>query len=167
VHIVLLVEKVWTKIMMKQGLREFPKNNITVIYADDLLNYDERERALFHNKFWVFDDDIAILGGQNILDSENISTGFNHQSRDTDLLVQGPAVTDISKSFFLLLDRFNYKDKCSSEQLGYLEAYIESLEKRIILEEEQGLRGQQNYSQKLNNVNTRMDGVCRYIILNK
>lgn len=164
VQVVLLVEKVWTKIMMKQGLRDFPKNNIIVIYADDLLKYDERERALFHNKFWVFDDDIAIIGGQNILDSENISTGFNHQSRDTDLLVQGPAVADISNSFFFLLDRFNFKNKCSADQISFLERYMESLEKRIVLEEKQGLRGQQNYAAILNNVNTRMDGVCRYII---
>lgn len=164
VHVVLLVEKVWTKIMMKKGLRDFPKNNITVLYADDLMKYDERERALFHNKFWVFDDDIAILGGQNILDSENISTGFNHQSRDTDLLVQGPAVTDISSSFFSLLDRFDYKKKCSADQITYLEAYKKSIEKRLGQEVKEGVRGQQNYAEKLNNVNTRMKGVCRYII---
>ncbi len=164
VHVVLLVEKVWTKIMMKKGLRDFPKNNITVLYADDLMKYDERERALFHNKFWVFDDDIAILGGQNILDSENISTGFNHQSRDTDLLVQGPAVTDISISFFSLLDRFDYKKKCSADQITYLEAYRKSIENRLGQEEKEGVRGQQNYAEKLNNINTRMDGVCRYII---
>ena len=39
--------------MMKKGLRDFPKNNITVLYADDLMKYDEATSSynLFLEKY--------------------------------------------------------------------------------------------------------------------
>lgn len=164
VHVVLLVEKVWTKLMMKKGLRDFPKNNITVIYADDFLKYDRQDRALFHNKIWIFDEEIAIVGGQNILNSDNISTGFNHQSRDSDLLVEGPAVTDISQSIIEIFERYNYQLKCSEEQIRYIEQFQKNMQNRLSHEYEEKQRGSEIYQEKLENPSTRMAGVCRYII---
>ncbi|MFD1316262.1 phospholipase D-like domain-containing protein [Namhaeicola litoreus] len=164
VHIVLVVEKVWTKLMMKKGLKEFPKNNITVIYADDLLKYDNHKRALFHNKIWVFDEETAIVGGQNILNSDNISTGFNHQSRDSDLLVRGPAVTDISKSVIEILEKYNYQKKCTEDQIRYIKDFQKSLSSRLDAEVLDKKRGTAIYQEKLENPDSRMMGVCRYII---
>ncbi len=164
VHVILLVEKVWTKLMMKKGIRDFPKNNITVIYADDFLNYDRQERALFHNKIWIFDEEIAIVGGQNILNSDNISTGFNHQSRDSDLLVEGPAVTDISESIIEILERYNYQLKCSEEQIKYIEKFQKNMQNRLSHEYEEKQRGSEIYRDKLQDPSTRMSGVCRYVI---
>ena len=164
VHIILLVEKVWTKLLMKQGLRDLPKNNITIIYADDLLKYDQHEKALFHNKIWIFDNDIAIVGGQNIIDSDNISSGFNHQSRDTDLLVIGPAVTDISESFIKLIERYDYQKKCDANKIEYIENFKERIQERFLEESGQKLRGQDFYKEIMEDPSKRMKGVCRFVI---
>ena len=164
VVVYLIVEKVWTKLMMKKAMRKFKNSDVVIIYADDLMNIEKNTVALFHNKIFVFDGETAIVGGQNILDSDNISSGYNHQSHDTDLLIEGPAVTDIAKSFIDLLESYNYDKKANKPQIKLIKDYQDQIQNRLKLEKEQKLRGQENYKEKLQNKETRMDGVCRFVI---
>ncbi len=164
VHVYLIVEKVWTKLLMKKGMKPLKNSKVVVIYADDLINAEKNRTALFHNKIWVFDGETAIIGGQNIIDSDNISSGYNHQSHDTDLLVEGAAVTDITNSYINLLKHYNYEKRSSSRQLAFMEDLQERNDKRFNLEIENKLRGKDIYKEKLLDKNTRLDGVCRYII---
>ncbi len=53
-----------------------------------------------HSKFWIRDGEEAIIGGQNILADENLSTGFNDRYRDTDAWIHaGPTITDLEGAF--------------------------------------------------------------------
>ena len=164
VQVYLIVEKVWTKLLMKKGMRPFKKSNVVVIYADDLLNNKKHHTALFHNKIFVFDDKVAIVGGQNIIDSDNISSGYNHQSRDSDLLIEGPAVTDIAHSFIDLLEDYHYEKKSETTQIAYIESFQRQMNDRYQFELENNLRGEAIYKDKLLNKNSRLDGVCRFVI---
>ncbi|MEN8124034.1 MAG: phosphatidylserine/phosphatidylglycerophosphate/cardiolipin synthase family protein [Bacteroidota bacterium] len=164
VIVYLIVEKVWTKLMMKKAMRKFKKSDVVIIYADDLLNIEKNQVALFHNKIFVFDGITAIVGGQNIIDSDNISSGYNHQSHDTDLLIEGPAVTDIALSIVELLERYSFEKKSIDQQIEYIRSYQGQIQNRLKLEKDQKLRGQENYKDILENKNTRLDGVCRFVI---
>ncbi len=164
IKIYLIVEKVWTKLMMKKAMRKFKESDIVIIYADDLINVEKNQTSLFHNKIFIFDDKTAIVGGQNIIESDNISSGYNHQSHDTDLLIEGPAVTDIANSFITLLERYNYEKKSNKKQIEYIKNYQDQIQDRLKLENDQKLRGQENYKEKLKNKETRLDGVCRFVI---
>jgi len=164
VKVFIIVEEVWTKLLMKKALRKMPKNGIVVIYADDLLKIDPMEKGLFHNKIWIFDGETAIIGGQNIIESENISTGYNHQSRDTDLLVRGPATTDIAKAYLDLLYHYSYKKKADKQFVEFIKTYQEGINERLKQEKAQKLRGQEYYKEKLTDKSTRLNGLCRFVI---
>ena len=164
VHVYLIVEKIWTKLLSKKEMRRFNKSNIVLIYADDLINIEKHRTALFHNKIWIFDEKAAIIGGQNIIDSDNISSGYNHQSHDTDILIEGAAVTDISKSYLDLLDRYDFERKSNSQQIEFIKSFRKNNNTRFNLEIKNRLRGQAIYKEKLENKDNRLKGVCRYII---
>ncbi len=164
VIVYLLVEKIWTKLMMKKAMRRFKNSGVVLIYANDLMNFEDHKTALFHNKIWIFDSKTAIIGGQNINDSDNISSGFNHQSHDTDLLVEGPVVSDISNSMIGLLNNYNYKNKSNQQQIKFIEGYQQQIQYRLKSEKEDKLRGQEYYKEVLSNKDSRLRGVCRFII---
>lgn len=164
VQVFIIVEKVWTKLLMKKELIRMKNNGIVVIYADDLLNTQEEGNGLFHNKFWVFDNKVAIIGGHNIIESENISTGFNHQSRDTDLMVEGPVVTDIALNFIDLLARYDFDERYNRKKEVFIEFLQNHLNKCLKDEYTKKLRGLENYDEKLSDRYSRMNGVCRLIV---
>lgn len=164
VKVYLIVEKVWTKLMMKKAMRKFKNSGIVIIYANELMNLKKNTVSLFHNKIWIFDNQIAILGGQNIIDSDNISSGYNHQSHDTDMLIEGPAVTDISNSMIEIFERYKYEKKANQQQIDLIKNYQLQNQKRLKLETKEKVRGQENYKEKLKNKETRLDGVCRFVI---
>lgn len=59
-----------------------------------------RQNRRMHNKVYVVDNSLAIIGGRNIADEYfDMHARFNF--RDRDLLVAGPMVPEISKSFDL------------------------------------------------------------------
>ena len=164
VKVFLIVEKVWTKLLMKKAMRKFRNSNVVILYASDLVNIEMNRTALFHNKIWVFDQKTAIVGGQNIIESENISSGYNHQNYDLDLLIEGPAVTDIARQSVELLKEYHFERKASKEYVDFIENYEKELEQRYIFETMQKLRGQEHYKDLLSNVDTRLKGVCRFVI---
>lgn len=119
--------------------------------ADKRLNQFDR---MFHNKFWIRDGDEAILGGMNVLDYENTATGFDFQNRDTDVLIRGPAVTNLLEDFVTLWRRY--------DKAGRSIAEAESLVvERRAAEVAARVRGSDNYARWLGDPATRMNGICR------
>jgi phosphatidylserine/phosphatidylglycerophosphate/cardiolipin synthase-like enzyme len=112
---------------------------------------------MFHNKIWIRDGEEAILGGMNVLNYENNSDGFNFLNRDTDILVQGPAVTSLLESFIKLWRKYDTDDRPIA-----LGEYI--LATRLAAERAAGVRGSKNYARWLENPETRMNGICRTAI---
>lgn len=119
--------------------------------ADKRLNQMDR---MFHNKFWIRDGTEAILGGMNVLDYENTSTGFDFQNRDTDLLIRGPAVTSLLDSYIRLWKRYDRESRPIALGESTLVRQIES-------ERAAGVRGAEHYGRWLENPETRMNGICR------
>jgi len=119
--------------------------------ADKRLNQIDR---MFHNKFWIRDGEEAILGGMNVLDYENTSTGFDFQNRDTDVLIRGPAVTSLLDSYVRLWKRYDRADIPIA--LGE-----STLVHQLAAERMAGVRGEENYARWLGDPQTRMNGICR------
>jgi phosphatidylserine/phosphatidylglycerophosphate/cardiolipin synthase-like enzyme len=122
--------------------------------ADKRLNQMDR---MFHNKFWIRDGEEAILGGMNVLDYENTSTGFDFQNRDTDVLFSGPAVTDLLADFIGLWKRYDRQGRpiAAAESLMIV---------RKSAERAAGLRGSEHYAAWLNDPATRTHGLCRVAV---
>lgn len=64
----------------------------------EFLGNAERLNRRMHNKLWVADNAMAVIGGRNLGDEYFDASGEVNFS-DLDLLVAGPAVVDISRSF--------------------------------------------------------------------
>jgi phosphatidylserine/phosphatidylglycerophosphate/cardiolipin synthase-like enzyme len=132
---------------------------IQVIEADDFWRYEGR--TIYHTKNLVVDEKIAIAGGHNMIDADNLSVGTDFKNRDVDLKATGPMVTDMAHAFIIDWEHFVQKKKRPG--ITSLADKKAMLEERLKEERENGLRGAQNYPQILKDPNTRMKGVCRYI----
>lgn len=64
----------------------------------EFLGSAERLNRRMHNKLWVADNAMAVIGGRNLGDEYFDASGEVNFS-DLDMLVAGPAVVDISRSF--------------------------------------------------------------------
>ena len=128
------------------------REGIPVVRVDDK-SLSQLNR-MFHDKMWIRDGDEAILGGMNILNYENKSTGFNFLNRDTDILIKGPAVTDLLRSYINLWKK--YDTQLRPIALGEL-----TLANRLENEKIEGVRGSENYERWFTNPATRMNGICR------
>ncbi|MBT4792970.1 MAG: phosphatidylserine/phosphatidylglycerophosphate/cardiolipin synthase family protein [Halobacteriovoraceae bacterium] len=98
-----LVSTIGTK---RSNIKKMKKSPIHLIEANDFFKY--YGSTVYHNKKLVVDFEQAIVGGQNILDADNISNGIDFKNRDLDLYVIGPLVSDIANGF---LEDFNYFHK--------------------------------------------------------
>jgi len=129
---------------------------VDVVLANDLLKKDE-EQALFHNKFMIIDNKIVIMGGSNIMSSDNISTGTNHMNRDNDVFIEGPIATDATLSFATLWKKYAKGKNHSIDEISSLANNQKNLERDM------GLRGPSLYAEKLNSKVERSHGVCRFM----
>src|ERR1035437_3433107 len=87
------MEKLYMGTLFRSCANRLRNGGVDVVLVGDQLKLKSL-LAFFHVKLWIRDGEEAIVGGQNIVRYENNSTGFNNLNRDTDVLVQGPAVTD-------------------------------------------------------------------------
>jgi phosphatidylserine/phosphatidylglycerophosphate/cardiolipin synthase-like enzyme len=109
-----------------------------------------------HNKFWIRDGEEAIIGGQNILDDENLSTGFNEGYRDTDAWIHsGPTVTDLEGKFAEIWTRHRDMDP-------RMAAVIRENRARIASELDRGVRGPGVFT-RLSDPSLRSKGICRIL----
>jgi len=135
------------------------KKGVDVLLISDVFN-PANPYGVMHHKLWIRDMEEAIIGGQNVLDAENKSTGFNFKNRDTDLLVRkGPVVADVSREYIQLWDTKRNPDKN-----GMLHHLVTEVNAKIRQEYAQKLRGPKNYGDWLADPKTRMDGLCRVAV---
>lgn len=148
----LITERVYRKFFAYRCVERLLKNKVRVLVVGDSLS-GESFGAAMHQKIWIRDDVEAIVGGQNILDYENESTGLNYANRDADLAVIGPAVIDVKQAFLRTWQR--YAPEPAIEQAIAAGEAIKAEQRAG------GIRGPQNYPAKLGDPATRMNGACR------
>ena len=169
VEVQVMLEKLWTVTVFRNTMKRFTDGGVKLVLADDMMTLNKKKRTLFHNKVWIFDDETAIVGGQNIVNSSNSSSGFNHWNKDTDVRIQGPMVTDIMNEYTTLterydtdserkINRFNLNQGRTIEQLRSVIADKKSKESAA------GLRGKEKYANWFSTPETATQGVCRYVI---
>jgi phosphatidylserine/phosphatidylglycerophosphate/cardiolipin synthase-like enzyme len=168
----IMVEKLWTSVFFRKTIDKINAGGIKLMLANDMFPYKlkNENRSLFHNKIWIFDGEKAIVGGQNIVNSANNSTGFNHWNKDTDVLIEGPMVTDVLREYNVLKKRydkrlFERKNKQFNLHTGTTaEEYDAIIEAKLADERAKGLRGQDNYEKWFSNPETATNGACRFVI---
>ena len=128
------------------------REGIPVVRVDDK-SLDKLDR-MFHNKIWIKDGEEAIIGGMNVLNYQNKSNGFNFLNRDTDILVRGPAVTELLESFIKLWKKYDAENHS-------MELAETVLSNRLREERIAGVRGSENYARWLKDPEIRMNGICR------
>jgi phosphatidylserine/phosphatidylglycerophosphate/cardiolipin synthase-like enzyme len=158
VDVRVIVEGVWTKLILKKCLRKMRKGGVKVLLSRGFFS----PKTLFtvmHDKFWIRDGQEAVIGGQNMHDFENGSTGFNDHTRDKDVHIQsGPVVTDLVAEYTKLWNYFS-RGKDNSIYPYIKEAAVQKQKER-----DQGLRGTEKYADWLSDPVTRSNGLCRAII---
>ncbi len=169
VDVKLMVEKVWTKISMKRCMRRMVEGGVDVVYANDLLKKGD-ESALFHNKFMIIDNSKVIMGGSNIVASDNISTGYNHMNRDNDVFVEGPIATEAMMNYILLWKKYMGQKNVLNQERNPNVKDISIYEKIALDQKNQerlaGQRGAEQYATILNDPKARNQGVCRFVTQN-
>jgi putative cardiolipin synthase len=68
--------------------------------ALELLGNSERLNRRMHNKLWIADNAVAVMGGRNLADAY-FDAASESDFGDLDVLVAGPVVPEISRSFDL------------------------------------------------------------------
>ncbi|MCE3014185.1 MAG: phosphatidylserine/phosphatidylglycerophosphate/cardiolipin synthase family protein [Proteobacteria bacterium] len=154
---VLVDKSISTFLKHKACVNQMKAAGINVILADDFWKY--HNFTIYHTKNLVVDFKVAIAGGSNMIDADNTARGVDFKNRDIDLEVTGPMVTDMALAFLEDWTHFANKSKTRKPVTEYLQA----MQERRLTEREQGLRGEQNYQRILENPETRLSGVCRYI----
>lgn len=157
VTVTLMMERFYMGVLYKKCTKRLREGGIDVVLVNDKW---KRKTFLtfFHAKFWVRDGEEAVVGGQNIVEFENLSTGFNQMNRDTDLLIQGPAVTDFVSQYLELWEEHRRANNQS------LESYLEEVKQAKEAQRLAHVRGKEFYGEKLSNPATRMNGACRILV---
>lgn len=141
----------------RRCLKKLRSQGIEVVETSDFFRH--KLKAIYHTKTLVVDLVEAIAGGHNMIDADNLSRGTDFTNRDVDLYMKGPMVTDVALQF---LENWNYQRtlKGGISSLYYLH---QKIIKQLRDENRRGLRGKSQYSRILNNPQTRLKGVCRFI----
>jgi len=157
VDVRLMTESVWTKLILKKCLKKLRRGGVKVTLGRGFFN----PRTMFtvhHTKFWIRDGEEAIIGGQNMHDFENSSNGFNNHTRDKDVHVTGPAVTDMMRQYVRI---WNHEQKHDDPTMTQ---YLDVVSAKEAKERSQGLRGTDLYEQWLNRSPEKIPGVCRVLV---
>ncbi len=157
VDVRLFVESVWTNLVLKKCLVKLQNGGVKVTLGNGFFN----PRTLFtvhHTKFWIRDGEEGIIGGQNMHDFENTSTGFNDHTRDKDIYVTGPAVTDMMKEYIRIWNHQRSSDDPS------MEPYKAIVAEKQEAERQEHLRGPALYESWLNHEVSDIPGVCRVLV---
>jgi phosphatidylserine/phosphatidylglycerophosphate/cardiolipin synthase-like enzyme len=157
VDVRLQTESIWTKLILRKCLKKLRDGGVKVVLGKGFFN----PRTVFtvhHTKFWIRDGEEAIMGGQNMHDFENTSNGFNNHTRDKDVHVTGPAVTDMMREYVRIWN--NEQDRPDPTMSQYLEV----VKRMEASERAQGLRGKDLYDNWLNRPAGEIPGVCRVLV---
>lgn len=158
VDVRLMAESVWTKLILKKCLAKLRNGGVKVTLGKGFFN-PKTMFTVHHTKFWIRDGEEAIIGGQNMHDFENSSNGFNNHTRDKDVHVTGPAVTDLMASYAKIWNRENKKPDPT------MNPYLAIVAQKQADERKAGLRGKDLYDQWLHPSDvSQIPGVCRVLI---
>lgn len=113
---------------------------VQVFYLDN--GFKMKNRTIYHTKFWVVDNEDAIVYGANLIDAQINADGFNGGYRDNGVYVTGPVVRDLSSLFIETASHFN------SKSASILKPIKETTQLLIQGEVDSGLRGVENLGQK-------------------
>lgn len=160
VDVRLMTEGVWTKLILKKCLAKLRNGGVKVTLGKGFFN----PRTMFtvhHTKFWIRDGEEAIIGGQNMHDFENSSNGFNNHTRDKDVHVTGPAVTDMQREYIRIWNHQQRKHRADPTMAQYSQLVAQ----KEATERAQGLRGKNLYGSWLNQEDaSQIPGVCRVLV---
>ena len=126
------------------------KTGVKVIYSDKMVKV--KNSVVYHNKFWVFDNKKALVFGANLLDAQVESTGLNEMYRDSGVMIEGPAVRDITKEYISLA---NYLKKWTKDDLSVIAKENDEIIKKELSEKKRGLENYEQHKEK--------DGMCRVV----
>ncbi len=158
VDVRLILEEAWTRLILKNCLNKLIRGGVKVTLGKGFLN-PKTLFTVYHSKFWIRDGEEAIMGGMNMHDFENASNGFNNHTRDKDVHVTGPAVTDMMKQYVRI---WNHEQETPDESM---KTYLRIVEEKEAQEKSLGLRGIEFYKKWLNQSNVSdIPGVCRVLV---
>lgn len=157
IPVTLMMERFYMHALYRSCANRLRKGGVDVVLINDKWKL-KTFLTFFHAKFWIRDGEEVIVGGQNIVEYENNSTGYNQLNRDTDLLIQGPAVTDFLAEYLTLWNEHGKRKNQS------LESYRVEMEQAKEAQRMARVRGNQFYEEQLANPKTRMQGTCRVMV---
>lgn len=158
VDVRLMIEGLYARIVFRGCVSKFRKNDIDTLFIDDSTRLKTFAKVA-HPKVWIRDGEEAILGGVNILESEQVGDGFVQGYRDSDVSIQrGPIVTDLMKQYTEIWKRDESKKNRS------IDSYLPEIEARLIAERSSGVRGEAVYKNILPDPVRRNQGVCRVAV---
>ncbi|MBL7716128.1 MAG: phosphatidylserine/phosphatidylglycerophosphate/cardiolipin synthase family protein [Bdellovibrionales bacterium] len=160
VDVRLILEGAHMGIAFRKCLKMLDRAGVDVALSSETFKFIGLDSTM-HAKYWIRDAEEAVIGGQNIIDAQNSSSGFNHLNRDTELLVHGPAVTDLLGEWVKTWERQHGRKNQS------VDPYLILHRKMVYDELHAGLRGSENYTKWLNDPALRMNGNCRVLVQGK
>ena len=157
VEVRLIVEGVWSRIALNGCIARMRDVGIDVLIMNESLQI-KNPANITHNKFWIRDGEEAIVGGQNIMDAENLSTGFNAEGyRDTDAWVHsGPITTELEQKFAFIWEKNRKK---ANKPMG---DHLVDIQNKLYQEALAGQRGEAVYT-ALSDPSRRSHGFCRLV----
>lgn len=156
VDVRVMLEGLWMRIAGSGCLKKLRKGGIDVLLVADSVRH--LSIGVMHPKIWIRDGEEAIIGGKNIMASENFGNGFNDGYRDTDVWIKkGPAITDAMAQYADTWDKEETKRNAS------IDGYWPIIRAREAAEREAGVRGVTVYRDILSDPERRMNGVCRVV----
>jgi len=159
VDVRLMVEGVWASTVASKCVNIMKKAGIPIVKISDWYK-PKSFISVMHHKIWIRDGEEAIIGGQNMHENSNLATGFNHRTRDTDMLIRrGPAVTDLFSEYVRL-----WRNYTNGWKRRTMDPYLPIIQTKLEAERLAGVRGAENYGRWLANPETRMNGVCRMLV---
>lgn len=152
VEVRLITESIYRELLTRRCIDRLVAGGVDVLSYHNALHLDSLG-SVMHWKVWIRDGEEMILGGQNIVDYENNSDGFNLRNRDADVLVRGPAVTDAEAAWTAA-----WQQQVPDPALAAVRQQIEA---RAQEQQDAGLRGAAHYAAWLGDPTQRMAGNCR------
>jgi phosphatidylserine/phosphatidylglycerophosphate/cardiolipin synthase-like enzyme len=156
VDVRLILDGMYAKIIpiFNKCYKKLEKNGIKVLFSP--YSYSLRSLGkMLHDKILVTDLKEAVIGGQNMMDINNLSSQKNYNFRDTDVFVKGPIILDLTKRVIKLWKRF----RRSKNKNLLIEKYASQIKEKEIEYKELGLIGKKNYKRWLNFPK----GLCRLV----
>lgn len=152
--------------------KRLKKNGVQFLRGNDFWKYEGR--TVYHQKKLIIDGKVAIVGGQNQVNADNLSKDTDFKNKDIDVMITGPMVTDIAIGFLKDWQYFKKKQTIkrktkrgirivSGAHIANLADTLEKYREIKLKEESSGERGAQYYQEILSDKDQRMNGVCRFI----